>query len=157
MPSVVIVEPLARHLKLMPLVADWFVSEWPGWYGPGGPGNVAHDVEAFAASETTLPVGMIIFENQIPAGAGALKAQSIPSHSHLSPWAAAGYVLPACRGRGLGAVLLQGLLAKAHDLGYMRVYCGTSTVERLLTRAGWLPLEVTSHGGKPLTIFQSAA
>jgi GNAT superfamily N-acetyltransferase len=156
MTSAVIVEPLAHHRELMPLVAEWFVSEWPSWYGPGGLGNIAQDVETFAASDTALPVGMVNFEDEVPVGAAALKALSIPSHSHLSPWAAAGYVSPACRGRGLGALLLQGLVARAQELGHRRVYCGTSTAERLLLRAGWLPLEVTSLEGMPLTVFQSA-
>jgi GNAT superfamily N-acetyltransferase len=157
MPAVVVVQPLARHSELVPLVAEWFTSEWPSWYGPGGQGNVAQDLEAFSASETTLPVGMVIFENQVHVGAGALKTQSIPSHTHLGPWAAAGYVLPSCRGRGLGLCLLQALVAKAQELGFERVYCGTSTAERLLARAGWEMIEVTELEGKPLTIFRSAA
>jgi GNAT superfamily N-acetyltransferase len=157
MPPAVIVEPLAHHRELVPLVAEWFLPEWPSWYGPGGPGNLAHDADAFAASDSALPVGMVIFESHVPVGAGALKEHSVPSHAHLSPWAAAGYVLPSCRGRGLGAMLLQALVARAHALGFERVYCGTSTAERLLSRAGWQPLEVIDHAGKPLTIFQSAA
>jgi GNAT superfamily N-acetyltransferase len=157
MPSAVNVQPLALHRELIPLVAEWFTSEWPGWYGAGGQGNVSQDLEAFAASETHLPVGMIIFENDVPVGAGVLKVQSIPSHTHLSPWAAAGYVSPSCRGRGLGALLLQALVEKARELGFARIYCGTSTAERLLLREGWQPLEVTEHSGQPLTVFQSAA
>ena len=157
MPSAVIVEPLAHHRELIPLVAEWFVSEWPNWYGPGGPGNLAQDMDAFAASASVLPVGMVIFENHVPVGAGALKAHSIPSHAHLSPWAAAGYVLPSCRGRGLGALLLQALVARAQALGFEHVHCGTSTAERLLTREGWQPIEVIEHASKRLTIFQSAA
>ena len=157
MHSAVITRPFALHRELMPLVAEWFTSEWPDWYGAGGQGNVMNDIEAFANSEISLPVGMIIFENDIPVGAGALKKQSIPSHKHLSPWAAAGYVVPTHRGRGLGASLLQALVSKAKTLGFERVYCGTSTAERLLTRAGWHTLEITFHSGKQLTIFHSAA
>jgi GNAT superfamily N-acetyltransferase len=157
MPFAFTVKPLAQHPDLIPLLAEWFVSEWPNWYGPDGPGNVGEDLATFAASETALPVGMVVFEGQVPIGAGALKAQSIPSHSHLSPWAAAGYVLPSCRGRGAGAVLLQGMVAKAQALGYKYLYCGTSTAESLLTRSGWLPLDTTSLEGKPLTVFRSAA
>ena len=151
------VGPLVRHPQYLPLVAEWFVSEWPSWYGPRGPGNVSEDLAAFAASETVLPVGFLVFEDQVPIGVGALKAQSIPSHSHLSPWAAAGYVLPACRGRGVGTVLLHGLVDKAQELGHRHVYCGTSTAVTLLTREGWLPIETVLHEGKPLTIFRSAA
>ena len=157
MTPAVIVKPLAHKRELVPVLAQWFTSEWPQWYGPGGQGSAASDLDEFAASEFKLPVGMVIFENQVPVGAGALKAQSIPSHPHLSPWAAAGYVLPSHRGRGLGAILLSALVEKANALGFEHVYCGTSTAERLLARAGWRSLEVVVHAGKPLTIFQSAA
>jgi len=157
MPTVVTIEPLAHHPELIPLLAQWFVSEWPGWYGPGRPGSVSEDLEAFARSDRTLPVGLVAFENSMPVGAGALKAESIPGHSHRSPWAGAGFVLPAYRGRGIGAALLRALVAKAGELGHPRIYCGTSTSQSLLVRAGWSVIEVTSLEGKPLTIFRSAA
>ena len=101
-----IVEPLARHPELIPLLAGWFVSEWPTWYGIGCEGNVTQDLQEFAASETSLPIGFVVFSNGTPTGAGALKAESIPSHKHLSPWAAAGFVIPEQRGQGVGAALL---------------------------------------------------
>ncbi len=151
------VEPLAHRRECIDLVKSWFVSEWPSWYGPGGPGNVEQDVNAFAASEDALPVGMLVFEGNQPIGAGALKAESIPTHAHLSPWAAAGYVLPTHRGRGVGAVLLHGIVDKAKQLGFARVYCGTSTANSLLVRAGWSLVETTSLQDKPLGIYRSAA
>ena len=151
------VEPLARHREAIPLVAQWFIDEWPTWYGPDGPGNVAADLEAFAASEQSLPVGLLLFEATVAIGAGALKATSIPSHSHLTPWAAAGFVLPQHRGKGAGLFLLQELVGKARQLGYEHVYCGTSTAESLLVRAGWAAVAVTQLEGKDLTIFRSEA
>jgi len=153
----VVVEPLARHRTLLPLVARWFTSEWPCWYGPGGRGDITRDLEAFAASEQKLPVGLVVFEHGVPTGAAALKAESVPTHTHLSPWAGAGFVLPEFRGRGIGSALLAELVAKAHALGYRHVYCGTSTSESLLVRAGWSVVELTQHEGKTLTIFSSAA
>ena len=151
------VEPLARHRGFIPVVTRWFIAEWPSWYGPDGPGNVAEDLEAFAASEQCLPVGFLVFEGHEPIGAGALKATSIPSHPHLSPWAAAGFVLPQHRGKGVGSFLLQELVVKARQLGYEPVYCGTSTAKSLLARAGWSVVAVTELEGKDLTIFQRAA
>ncbi len=151
------VEPLARHRDWLPLLAEWFVSEWPGWYGPGGEGNLSLDLETFAASETSLPIGFVALMDNKPIGAGALKAESIPSHKHLTPWAAAGYVLPSSRGRGIGAALLKSMLVHAQSLGHKHVYCGTSTAESLLLRSGWVAIEVTQHAGKALTVFRSAA
>jgi GNAT superfamily N-acetyltransferase len=156
MSPIVNVEPLARHRALTSLIARWFIAEWPGWYGADGERNATLDLKEFASSEDTLPVGMVMFENGTPVGAGALKTQSIPSHRHLYPWAAAGYIQPSCRGRGLGALLLQALVVKAKALGFERVYCATSTAERLLVRSGWQAIESTLHEGNQLTVFQIA-
>ena len=157
MSPALVVEPLAKHTGLVPLLAEWFICEWPGWYGAGGQGNVAQDLQNFAASQTTLPVGFVVFGDGTPVGAGALKAESIPSHKHLKPWAGAGFVVPEYRGQGIGAVLLRSMVAHARALGYPHVYCGTSTAESLLQRSGWSAIEVTQHAGKPLTVFRSAA
>jgi GNAT superfamily N-acetyltransferase len=157
MSPIVTVEPLARHRTLLPLLSEWFISEWPNWYGVGGEGNVNRDLEDFAVSETLLPIGFVAFLNDKPVGAGALKKESIPSHKHLTPWAAAGYVLPSQRGRGIGAKLLESMLLHARSLGHTHIYCGTSTAESLLLRLGWAAIEVTQHAGKALTVFRSAA
>ena len=114
-------------------------------------------VHAFAASETLLPVGLLVFECGRPIGAAALKADSIPSHMHLGPWAAAGFVTPEHRGRGVGAFLLKGLVAKSQELGFSSIYCGTSTANSLLERTGWQLIETTRLQGKSLGIYRSAA
>ncbi len=157
MSSTFSVAPLARHRDLVPLVAKSFVSEWPAWYGVGGEGNVAEDLEHFAESETTLPIGFIVFSNETPVGAAALKIESIPSHNHLSPWAAAGFVVPELRGKGIGAIMLKAMVVHARRLGHPHVYCGTSTSESLLQRSGWSAIEAIQHAGKAMTIFRSAA
>jgi len=156
MSVVLTVEPLARHRYLLPLVEQWFVGEWPAWYGAGGAGNVLEDLEAFAASEVQLPVGFVAFSEGHPVGAGALKSESIPTHTHLEPWAAAGFVVLECRGRGIGAAILAAMVSHARGMGFPQIYCGTSTAETLLRRCGWSSVEVTQLAGKPLTIFRSA-
>lgn len=67
-------EPLARHRGLLPLVAQWFISEWPTWYGPGRLGDVDADLNAFADSEDVIPVGMVAFEDGVPVGTGVLRS-----------------------------------------------------------------------------------
>ena len=130
-------QPLSRIPALKPQVSAWLLSEWPDWYGPDGPGDLSGDVEAFARSDSALPVGLIICRDGEPIGFGALKRESIPSHAHLTPWAAAGYVVPSCRGQGAGAFRLRALEERAAILGFPRVHCGTSTAVTLLRRAGW--------------------
>jgi GNAT superfamily N-acetyltransferase len=152
-----VIQPLARHPQLVALIAGWYKTQWPDWYGPTGPGDVHADLQAFSASERVLPVALVVFDQGQPIGVGALKAVSIPSHRHLSPWAAAGYVLPQRRGCGAGAALLAALVAHAGKMGHARVYCATRTAESLLLRSGWSVHEVTRHDGQALTVFHSAA
>lgn len=147
------IAPLARHRELLPLLAQWFVDEWPEWYGVGGRGNAAEDLEAFAASEGGLPLGLVALDDSVPIGVAAFKAESLPTHRHLTPWAAAGLVLPAHRGQGVGARMLEALVRHASRLGYERVYCGTATAVTLLRRSGWSQLEVIQHDGHQLVVF----
>ena len=99
------IEALALHEQALPLLQSWFEAEWPAWYGPGGPGDAGSDLAGFA-NRGSLPTGVVAFRDGLLCAVAALKAESIPSHRHLSPWAAAGYVHPSLRGQGIGAQLL---------------------------------------------------
>ncbi len=100
----VVVMPLRLHASAIAALAEAFRAEWPAWYGPGGPGDADADLHAFANADGALPVGVMAQgPTGQPVGVAALKAKSIPSHAHLTRWASAGWVLPACRGQGVGA------------------------------------------------------
>jgi 8-oxo-dGTP pyrophosphatase MutT (NUDIX family) len=148
----VVVEPLAAHPEVLPVLEEWFRTEWPEHYAEGGRGDARRDLAAFA-SRDALPIGVVAFEGDRLCGVAALKADSIASHGHLSPWAAAGLVAPADRGRGIGRQLLAALEQEARRLGYGRLYCGTSTAASLLLRSGWRLLERIDHEGQSLGIY----
>jgi GNAT superfamily N-acetyltransferase len=154
--SIVFVEPLRHHCEFVSELARRFEQEWPEWYGPSGTGNATQDLSAFANPEGVFPVGVIALSaaSQL-CGIAALKAKGIAQFSHLSPWAAAGYVLPELRGRGIGAALVGALLVEARRLGYDTVYCATSTAGSLLQREGWQLMERTVHDEKPICLFRS--
>ena len=151
------VQILSSAPALKPAISAWLLAEWPSWYGSGAVGNLAGDVESFARSGSALPVGFVVFRNERPVGFGTLKAESIPSHKHLSPWAATGYVIPQLRGQGIGEFMLRAIVAHAQTMGLPHVYCGTSTAISLLQRAGWQEFDTITHAGKPLSIFRSGA
>ena len=149
----IVVAALARHTEWLPLLARWMVDEWPQWYGAAGPGDADADLRSFAASEADLPVGVIALHDETPVGMAALKALSLPSHAHLRPWAAAGLVLPAWRGQGIGAQLLEALVARARGLGHAQIYCATATAASLLRRGQWTQRETVAYEGQSLALF----
>lgn len=136
----------------LPQLAAWFESEWPDWYGGSGPGDALADLRDFATGHS-LPRGVVAVLGGEIVGIGALKEESIPSHRHLSPWAAAGYVRPELRGRGIGASLLRALEDQAQAMDFSRIYCATATAETLMQRSGWDVLEKVPHDGEIVTIF----
>ena len=149
------IEPLAAHLEVLPVLRQWFESEWPSHYGAGGPGDAERDLQAFAQCGK-LPVGVVAFLDGNVCGVAALKSESIPSHRHLSPWAAAGLVQPVHRGRGIGVLLLAALEQEARDLGFDSIHCATATAESLLQRCGWQLIERVGHDGQDLGIYGKA-
>jgi GNAT superfamily N-acetyltransferase len=149
------IEPLADHPEALPILKEWFEMEWEAYYGPAGPGDAQNDLFA-CANRGALPIGMVaLYENEL-CGVAALKAVSIPTHAHLGPWAAAGLVSPLYRRRGFGTALVRALEATARNLGYARIYCGTSTANHILQRRGWQFIEQVNYNGEDVSIYHKA-
>ena len=149
------IEPLASHPEVLPVLQAWFAWEWPAYYGAAGRGNARRDLHAYA-NPAGLPFSVVAFREGAVCGVAALKADSIATHAHLSPWAAAGVVRRDLRGRGIGEQLLLALQRQAAAMGFSKIYCGTSTAEGLLQRTGWRLLERVNHEGELLGIYVKA-
>lgn len=148
----IVLAPLAAHRECIGTLVGWFEAAWPEWYGPDGPGWAPSDLDAYA-NEGSLPVGVVAFKDGRLCGVAALKAGSLDSHAHLTPWAGAGLVDPALRGQGIGRLLLGALAEQARALGFPAVYCGTATARSLLERDGWELIDEAPHpDGAPGTI-----
>ena len=149
------IAPLASHPEALATLQAWFEAEWPAYYGPAGPGSANRDLQAFA-STADLPYGAVAFLDGELCGVAALKADSIASHAHLTPWAAAGLVRPDLRGRGIGAGLVRALEQRAREMGFWHLYCGTSSAGALLARLGWRLRERAVQDGVTLAIYERA-
>lgn len=155
MSAKLLIRHLAGHPEALPVLKQWFETEWVEYYGPAGPGDAEQDLIAYSSREK-LPVGLVAFcEGQL-CGIAALKPESISTYKHLYPWAAAGFVVPRFRRRGIGASLVSALEDVARDLGYSTIYCGTSTAIGLLKRNKWQFMERVTYNGEDVSIYQKA-
>jgi GNAT superfamily N-acetyltransferase len=103
-----------------------------------------------------LPVGLIAWYDNELCGIAALKAHSLSPHTHLSPWAAAGFVLPPFRGRGIGSSLVRALTEVARGFSYSNMYGATATAMGLLERQGWPLMERHRYDGKAVSVDHKA-
>jgi len=147
------IEQLADHPEVLPLLQEWFETEWESYYGPAGPGDAHRDLVAYT-NRDRLPVGVVAFYENELCGVAALKAESISTHVHLSPWVAAGLVSPMYRRRGIGAALVRALEDIARSLGCSRIYCGTSTANRILERQNWQFMEQVTYNGEDVSLYE---
>jgi hypothetical protein len=85
------IEYLADRPEVMPVLRAWFETEWMDCYGPGGSGDAQKDLIAYS-SRKSWPIGLVAFSGGHLCGIAALKPESISTHTHLCPWAAAGLV-----------------------------------------------------------------
>lgn len=153
--AVASVAPLALHRDAIPVLCGWFEAEWSSYYGPGGPGDARRDLETYA-NQGSLPVGVVALSAGRVCGVAALRAQSVASLAHLSPWAAAGLVFPSLRGRGIGRLLLRAVEEQAQGLGFGRIYCATATAASLLERCDWQLVDRIDHEGTKLALYVKA-
>ncbi len=144
---------LADHPEAIPILKRHFESEWEGWYGPHGPGNAEDDLRSYS-NRNQLPIGLVALHEEQVCGIAALKPDSIDTHRHLTPWAAAGWVLPELRGQGIGGQLLVALEGLAEKLGFPAIYCGTATATSLLKRNRWKWMETVVYHGEQVSIFR---
>lgn len=149
------IHPLRDCPGAISALAAAFEAEWPDWYGPGGRGDAAADLAAYANPQGVLPVGVVALDaSDKPVGIAALKSVFAPEFAHLTPWASAGWVRPDLRRRGLGAMLLRALEAEGRRLGFSHLHCATVTAVTLLEREGWTAHAQTVHDGGFIGIFQ---
>jgi GNAT superfamily N-acetyltransferase len=149
------IDYLSSHPEVLPILKEWFETEWPSYYGPEGRGDAQADLAAYA-NGATLPVGLIALSNGDVCGIAVLKPESIETHPHLSPWVAAALVHPDHRRRGIGTELIQAVADEAKRHGYERIYCGTSTATRLLERVGWRLMAQVLYDGENISIYSKA-
>lgn len=127
------IELLADHSESIPMLADWYISEWEPYYGVNGPGNAQADLES-RRNRDEIPIGFVAAEAGEIYGTAAL---DLDDATGLTPSVVGLLVMPSQRGRGIATALLESSEFFAKRLGYSRLYVSTAVLGGLLVRMGW--------------------
>lgn len=143
MPDITI-HSMAGHPEWIEPCTAWWHAQWGQHMGYSLAGAEA------AITALTLPnsgqAALVALVDGIPAGSVFLVDRDLETHTHLTPWLAGLFVLPAFRRMGIGEALVSALIAQAAISGCERLYLYTSIGE-FYRRRGWTRQEViTLHG-----------
>ena len=132
------IEQLPSRADLLPVVAAWIYEEW--W----------QQVEGASVSTLTnllrphltpdqIPMTLVALLSGQPVGTASLLAHDVGTDQwpQLSPWMAAVYVVPAHRRRGIGACLVNEIVARAKMIGNEVLYLVTTEREGFYAQLGW--------------------
>ena len=144
------IELLADHSESIPMLTDWYVTEWEPYYGVNGPGDARADLESRRNREE-VPIGFVATEDGEVYGVAALDRDTVTG---LTPSVVGLLVSSSQRGRGIATDLLESAESLAKRLGYRRLYVSTTVLGGLLIRMGWYSLgEVEFVNGERGSIY----
>jgi GNAT superfamily N-acetyltransferase len=135
------------------VLAGWFYDEW----GHNDPDTSLERTRAGVrrhANRDALPLALVAFEDRTPVGAACLRETDLPSRRDLGPWLGSVYVVPECRGRGIGGALVGRAEAEAWRLGVACLHLFTYDCEGFYAWRGFAVLGRGEHRGRAIVIME---
>lgn len=137
---------LSDYPQLAPQLAALHHAEWgelmPGWSAAQALSELQSHRQRSAIPTTLLALDKAAGADLV--GSVSLLAEDDPRLPGYSPWLASLYVLPAWRGRGYGAALVQRAVQEAARIGVPRLYLFTAGQQNFYARLGWRLIETVA-------------
>ena len=148
------IDYLVNHHEHILTLAGWFKAQDSDFFAQSSLSEIAREHFESRLNTDALPISFIALDALQPIGTIALLIESVTTHTHLSPWLGALYVLPEFRHRGIGMSLVAHAMSKAQGLGLSSVYAGVSRAEQRYIAEAWRVHERVVYHGKPLCILR---
>ena len=133
------------------LLAQAFKDAWPDFFAD----RSAEEIEEVMFAEgSELPAILVASVDGRVAGTVALRARSVETHEHLSPWVTGLWVQSDLRGLGLGRKLLLAITEEAASRGFREIYAVTNTARWLFDKMGWEAVEEIVYHGEEVTLYR---
>jgi predicted N-acetyltransferase YhbS len=149
----VVIEYLASHPQLIPVIASWVFEYWKNMYRLK---SLEEQIEKISERLNTnrFPLTFVAFQNFQPIGTASLKIQEMTTHKHLYHWLGTVYVVPEHRNKGTGSALVKHAEIKAKELGVKTLYLHTPDKEPFYLNRGWETIERPVYFDMPVVIMK---
>ncbi len=146
---------LAEYPRYIETVAEWQFNEWGALNSDATLAAWMDDLRECATAAgipTTFLALSATADNEL-LGTASLVTSDMETRTDLSPWLAGVFVRPQSRAQGIGAALVQHVVAEAEGLGIARLYLYTHASRTFYERLGWRAIEQANFEGQDVTIM----
>jgi predicted N-acetyltransferase YhbS len=147
------IDYLADHLELAPLLAVWHHREWSALMPEWSFSQALAELQSHTG-RCQIPTTFVAVEEDRLLGSVSLLENDLAGWEQLSPWLASLYVIPECRGRGIGRRLVARVCEEARALAVPVVYLFTAGQQEYYERLGWELLKRVPHQSSEVIIMQ---
>ena len=144
---------LADYLDTIPTLANWFRDQWPDYHADMSQEEMEHNFLS-DASRDRLPIRLIAFESNEPAGTIVLREHGSETVPEFQPELGGLYVVESHRGHGIATELVRAGMNLALDQGFETVFATTVVAAGILERLGWEFVKIVIHQDGELSLYR---
>ncbi len=143
---------LADNPAHIPVLASWLHGQW-GHLRPGA--TLENRIEKLHSHlRRAVPLTLVAHEEGKPLGTASLIESDLSTRPDLKPWLASVFVPPEHRKRGVGAVLVRGIMEVCRGLGYGEFYLWTPDRAEFYRKLDWETMFVEEYLGQRVTVMR---
>lgn len=137
-------------------LAEWHHQEW-SHLNPGSTLQTRIDkMRSSYLSGMPVPRMFVWVEEDQAIGSAAIVECDMDSRPELTPWLASVFVKPDSREMGIGAALVEKIMAYAGELGFDELFLFTPDREQFYENIGWQSLATETYHDRPVTVMKVA-
>lgn len=151
---------ITARRELEARLARLHAGEWAHLYEPAVWSESIAAAELTAMSATPgVPRTLLAFDgggrsaDELAGSVCLLASDDLAGWEHVGPWLASLFVMPAARGRGVGAALTAACVDLARELGHDDVHLFTAGQERYYAERGWRTVGHGDANGTPAAVM----
>ena len=148
-------EYLADHEKAIPIIADWYYSEWGHLENDNSIEKVTNKLHSYL-NRNKIPLIILAIEGDNIWGVSQLKYHEMDIYPEKEHWLGGVYVSEKQRGKKIADKIIGKIISDAVNLNVHTLYLQTERLDGgLYKRLGWQPIEQVNYRGLEVLVMKN--